>query len=317
MALCRGLGYHFNVTNRAMITVNDTSLSTAMVIAMCDDQEAARSTGFVWSHNGANYLVTNWHCLTGVNPFNGRYLSKRFAARPNIVHVALTSTAAECKLGFVVPLFDSQGDPTWLVHPKAGEQVDIAAIELPFETERPAAEPLLAGKPMNEFAWPRFQPFVGDELFVVGYPRNLHMYGLPIWKRATFATEPNLFGDFKGRRQVWIDCASREGMSGSPVVQVRRSHAMRLRGSSDDDRYDDLLSGYSFYGIYSGRLIDPEEDPRIDDQLAAQIGIVWPKTLIEEVVVNGVRDRFRREDVFEPTIEDVAFGSTATLRDTH
>lgn len=77
---------------------------------------------------------------------------------------------------------------------------------------------------------------------------------------------------------------------------------MRLRGTVEDKKYDDLLDGYSFYGIYSGRLVDPEDDPRMDDQLAAQIGIVWPRQLIETVVSHGRRDTFRREDAFLPTI---------------
>lgn len=290
-----------------MIEVNDTSLCTAMVVAMCDDQETARSTGFIWSHNGVEYLVTNWHCLTGVNPFSGKYLSKSLAARPNSIRVALTTAAAEHKLGYELPLFDEHGEPRWLVHPTAGEQVDIAAIALPDETLRPSGGPQTLAKAMNALTWARVQPFVGDELFVVGYPRNLHMMGLPIWKRATFATEPNLFANIPNRRQVWIDCASREGMSGSPVIQVRRGMYLRpmpgMPGSSD---YEDLLNGYAFYGIYSGRLIDPDEDPRMDDQLAAQIGIVWPQALIEEVVTNGVRDKFRREAAFERTIEGLA-----------
>ena len=287
------------MTRTAEIRVHDVSLSTAMVIAMCDDQEVSRSTGFLWSHDEQVHLVTNWHCITGVNLLTGRYLSNT-GARPNCIRVALPTNKLGQKLGYEIPLFDERGDPLWRVHPKAGEQVDIVIIDLPDERERPANYLRMLAKPMNVVNWDRLEPVVGGELFVVGFPRNLHMHGLPLWKRATFATEPGLFVDEPDRRQVWIDCASREGMSGSPVVQVKHAHKLRPHG---DREYDDLPSGYAFYGIYSGRVVDPDADRRMDDQLAAQIGIIWPRELIERVVIEGVRDRFRREDQFERTVE--------------
>ncbi len=280
-------------------TLNWLSLSTAMVIAMCDEQEISRSTGFLWTYEGEDFLVTNWHSLTGVNPYSGRFLSRKLAARPNSIRVALPSSQLGRKLGYNVPLFDENGDPLWSVHPTAREQVDIAVIRLPDESERPEMGAQLLATPLNTGQWANLEPFVGENLFVIGFPRNLHMHGLPIWKRATFATEPVLFSDKPGHRQVWIDCASREGMSGSPVIQVAHGHYLR----GEDRRFSNLLPGHEFYGIYSGRLVDPEDDPRLDDQLVAQIGIVWPRLLIERVVTHGVRDVFRRENSFEPTIE--------------
>ncbi len=281
-------------------TVNWISLSTAMVIAMCDDLEVSRSTGFLWSHDSRIMLVTNWHSLTGVNPFSGQFLSRRLAARPNILRVALPSSKLGRKLGYEVPLFDEDGDPRWFVHPTAREQVDVAIIVLPNESDRPNEGTQMLATPLNSRKWANLEPFVGENLFVVGFPRNLHMHGLPIWKRATFASEPVLFADKRGHRQVWIDCASREGMSGSPVIQVAHGHYLREHGST----FDNMLPGHDFYGIYSGRLVDPDDDPRFDDQLVAQIGIVWPRPLIERIARDGVRDVFRREDPFNPTIED-------------
>ena len=276
------------------IQVHEVSLSTAMVIALCGGHEISRSTGFVWSHNDCQYLVTSWHSVTGVNPFTGRFLSTRFAARPDAIRVALVTNKLGRKLGYEVPLFDERGDPRCQVHPRAGEQVDVVAIALPSEDKRPQEPWNIAAKAMNQIDSQQIQAFVGDELFVVGYPRNLHMHGLPIWKRAAFATEPNLFRDEPSYRQVWIDCTSREGMSGSPVIQVAR------------DWYqvgNPMSSVYRFFGLYSGRILDPDADPRLDDQLLAQIGIIWPEELVQRVVSEGVRDKFRRENQFEATTE--------------
>lgn len=285
------------MTKEPDVTVNEMSLSTAMIVACCDDIQISASTGFLWEHNDEIYLVTNWHSLTGINPMTGKALSKT-GARPNNIHVRLATDKLGQQLGYEVPLYDPDGRARWWVHPEAGEQVDIAIIVLPDEKKRPEQPLAMLAQPLNKLKWAKLERSVGDELFVIGYPRNLHMHLLPIWKRATFATEPTIFKDCPNRRQVWIDCASREGMSGSPVVQVQRAHYLRR-----DEEYEGLKSGYSFYGIYSGRNIDPDEDPRINDHLAAQIGIVWPKELIERILNAEHRDVFRRDAAFVITEE--------------
>lgn len=290
------------------IIVSNLSLSTAMVVAFCDDVEISRSTGFIWSDGEQNWLITNWHSVTGVNPFSGKSLSKT-GARPSRLQMLLTTTQFGVKYAIDLPIYDGHGNALWRVHPTAGEQVDIAAI--PFDEEYRTSEgaPRSLARPFNAFESKRHEQFVGDELMIVGFPRNLHIHGLPLFKRATFASEPTLFKDEQSfrhesnHRQVWVDCATRQGMSGSPVVHVKRSMLLRPRG---DDKYDDMLDSYSFYGIYSGRIVDPDEDPRIDDQFAAQIGIVWPRALIERIIAQGRSDKFRREDAFEKTIEGVA-----------
>ncbi|MFC0102285.1 trypsin-like peptidase domain-containing protein [Sphingopyxis terrae] len=290
------------------IIVSNVTLSTAMTLAFCDDIEISRSTGFIWSSDGQDFLITNWHCITGVNPLTGKSLSKT-GARPNHLTMALATTQFGVKFALDLPLYDAEGEALWMVHPTAGEQVDVVAIPIQGEFRSTEETKRSLAKPFNELESKRHEAFVGDELMIVGFPRNLHIHGLPLFKRATFATEPNLYKDepsFRhesSHRQVWVDCATRQGMSGSPVIHVKRSTILRPLGSPQE--YDDLLDSYSFYGIYSGRVVDPDEDPRIDDQFAAQIGIVWPKPLIERIVKEGVRDRFRREDVFEKTIEGI------------
>jgi hypothetical protein len=54
------------------------------------------------------------------------------------------------------------------------------------------------------------------DAFVLGYPRGMSGGGhFPVWKRATIATEPDI--DLDGLPRFYIDTATREGMSGSPV----------------------------------------------------------------------------------------------------
>jgi hypothetical protein len=61
----------------------------------------------------------------------------------------------------------------------------------------------------------------------------------------------------------------------------------------------------TFFWYLLGRIVDPDQDPLIDDQFAAQIGIVWPKPLIQRIVTEGRPDQFRRENAFEMTVEAI------------
>jgi hypothetical protein len=230
------------------VIVSNVTLSTAMILAFCDDLEISRSTGFLWSHGDQDFLITNWHRITGVNPFSGKSLSKT-GARPNRLTMALPTTQFGVKFALDLPLYDAEGWALWNVHPTAGEQVDIIAFPIREEFRSTQDAQRSLAKPFNEFESMRHQAFVGDEFMVVEFPRNLHMHGLPLFKRATFATEPNLYKDepsFRhesSHRQVWVDCATRQGMFGSPVIHVKRSLILRPHG---DDDYDDMLDSYFF-----------------------------------------------------------------------
>jgi len=276
-----------------------------MISALCDDLEVSRSTGFVWLHGEDPYLVTNWHCLTGVNPYSGKSLSKT-GARPNKIDVSFATQEIGVRFSWPIELYNDSGMAKWLVHPSAGEQVDVAAIKICKHDFRSKIVPHSFARAINSLPEKNLELFVGDELLIAGFPRNLSNHRLPLFKRATFASEPILFADVpeivgvSNRRQVWVDTSTREGMSGAPVLHVKRS--IMLRGK-DNREYDDLLDAYAFYGIYSGRLNDIEGNLTSDSFFASQIGIVWPKPLIERIVDGQKRDHFQRFDAFAKTIE--------------
>jgi hypothetical protein len=76
-----------------------------------------------------------------------------------------------------------------------------------------------------------------------------------------------------------VDTATREGMSGAPVI------ARRSGGFHKSDGMITIAGGRGtkLVGIYSGRLPS-------NDQFGAQLGYVWPARYIEEIAQNGVRD---------------------------
>jgi hypothetical protein len=97
---------------------------------------------------------------------------------------------------------------------------------------------------------------------------------LPIYKRATIANEAEFPID--GLPKLFIDTATRKGMSGAPVFfdQI---------GSWLDHRDDgDLVlsvggRGRRFIGIYAARDGQSTE-------MEAQLGIVWKPEVIDEVI---------------------------------
>ena len=94
----------------------------------------------------------------------------------------------------------------------------------------------------------------------------------PIWKRGSIATEPDI--DLDGLPKLFVDTASREGMSGAPVfAQYTGFWTPEDKSELKDSVFG---TGRRFLGIYSGRVGD--------DPFQAQLGIVWKPTAIEEII---------------------------------
>lgn len=93
---------------------------------------------------------------------------------------------------------------------------------------------------------------------------------LPVWKRGTVATEPTL--EIDALPKFLIDTATRNGMSGAPVVMHR--NGFHNPGNLKDSFFAVIES---FVGVYSGRY-------GADSELEAQLGIVWRETVIDEIL---------------------------------
>lgn len=59
------------------VTIIPLTAATVRLSMQCGDLTVSTATGFLWSHDGKDYVVTNWQCLTGVNPLNGSPLDKK------------------------------------------------------------------------------------------------------------------------------------------------------------------------------------------------------------------------------------------------
>jgi hypothetical protein len=100
---------------------------------------------------------------------------------------------------------------------------------------------------------------------------------VPIWKRATIASEPLV--DPEGLPKVFVDTATRKGMSGS--VAITQTLQVGPYPKKDGSNSNTLMAiTKEILGVYSGRIGA--------STIEAQLGIVWKKHVIDEII-GGVK----------------------------
>ncbi len=223
-------------------------------------------TGFIWRGGEHEFLITNWHNVTGINPRTGAHLTPH-AGEPDTVtaQLDLAGSPPGTRGPISLPLRDVDGAPLWLEHPMA-RGVDVVALPLP-------AMPGAVLHPINEMPNHPMQICIGMDAFILGYPFGIHVSTLPIWKRASIASEPGV--SIRGQPCFYVDTASRPGMSGSPVI-------LRSWGGYETDTRGHVTGGAAarFIGVYSGRI-------GAEDELQAQLGIVWRADVVDQIIAAG------------------------------
>jgi hypothetical protein len=258
----------------------------------------ATGTGFVYEYDKYLYLITNGHCITGVNPETNKRLSKNHVAFPTELKVGvrvsysdgvLTDEMREHRkqhpsrvyaaIAPELPTVDLYYNedctkPTWYIHPEFGYQVDVVAIPI-CETDK--LPPHVFIYPLNTLAF-TLEPEVADDVYVLGYPFGItDPLEFPIWKKGSIASEP--FISYKGLPRMLIDTATRTGMSGSPVIIKRTGWHGLENGELVPKSWLGTAAG--FVGVYSGRYGADENSLNKGD---AQLGIVWRKEVIEDIL---------------------------------
>ena len=246
------------------------------VTAGYGDTELGIGTAFFYAYDGREYLITNWHNVTGRRPRDHKIISKTGAIPDNLVvrfpyKVTLDNGAKAFKwVPKVLSLYEDANrvTPIWWEHPDHGSSVDAVAIGI---EELHTTEAVVANAESLDLA--QLQLLPGMDVFVLGYPLGITGGGrFPIWKRGSIASEPDVHID--GLPQLYIDTATRSGMSGAPVY-AQESGFWFPEGSRS---FDDAVfgKGQRFLGVYSGRVGD--------DPFLAQLGIVWKEEAIRDIV---------------------------------
>jgi hypothetical protein len=225
-----------------------------------------RATGFLLYCEGRYFLATNYHVLSGRHPKTGKLQD----LVPQSVLVHHRTIDHSTLYGGIrpthEPLLDEHQAPNWICH----EHRDLSASEDPQLAVDVALLPLTDTAHVVRqytYLWESLvvepKVAVGTEVSVVGYPLGYTgLVGYPIWKCAHIASEIHAHPD---RKHFLIDCVSREGMSGAPVVK---------KGE-----------GGQLLGIYSGRMFQ-------DDDFG--IGIVWRWHLLHELLEMYFKRRLYR-----------------------
>lgn len=240
--------------------VSKYSAMSLLVRMHYGDTHLSTGTGFVFYNGYSNFLVTARHNVTGRNQDTGDCLAGHGGV-PNRLTVFFNKKGALGDYVEVeVPLFDDDDKPLWREHPMLGAKADIVAIELP-DRDDIDFYPYLPSS-----SYPKIKVTVSERASVIGFPFATSAGGLfAVWVNGFIASEPNL--DFGGNPSILIDCRTRTGQSGSPVILYTTS------GYTDENENTLFASGEYVrpIGIYSGR-INSESD----------LGIVWKWSVVEQ-----------------------------------
>jgi hypothetical protein len=255
-----------------MTSIDVLSLTTVPIHPFFNDVPLPHATAFVWKRNNRHYLVTNWHVVAARNTETGENLL--CGARPNKLKAQFNLRVPVFEKDTVdIPIRDDEDSPLWHIHTThAHKRIDIVAIPLelgvgPMQT---------ALNPINELANARLRIEIGMEVFILGYPFGAKPPALPVWKRGSIASEPDLVRLTDG--YYLIDTASRPGMSGSPVILRSWTNHMTEPGvmAISDKPLNRMI------GVYSGRLHSHSAE--------AQVGMVWHESFIDEIIDGNTRD---------------------------
>lgn len=248
----------------AYTDICEPSVKSLFIEMQFNGQVLSTGTGFVsWGASGNPYLITNRHNVTGRHQHTGELLSKATGAVPNemaISHNFLGGLGHWIKC--VEALYCNER-PRWYEHPVLGDKADFVALPLtnkknvaiyPYDVFKSGMDVLLAPS---------------DTISVVGFPFSLSAGRLyAIWVSGFLASEPDV--DYDDLPVMLVDCRSRPGQSGSPVIFFKNGGNITLKNGSIA-----TVTGVveKFIGIYSGR-IHPESD----------LGMVWKAKAIRELL---------------------------------
>lgn len=230
-----------------------------------DDKYLSSGTGFVIVYESKNYLITNWHILSGRDPKTQSPLSD-MADIPNKVRVWHHSSKRWGSWVSKDYALEKNGSKTWMERAISGEKVDIAALLIPSSKDI-TIYPLDLNLSKTDLLITPSEP-----VSIIGFPYGQYSAGrLPIWKTGFIASEVEL--PYDGKPIFLIDASTKPGMSGSPVLAKRDGFFRTSSGSKIGGE-----AAIKFLGVYSGRVSD--------DELItlSNLGQVWKPQMINLVI---------------------------------
>lgn len=268
----------------------------------------AAGSGFLYFYKGKIFIITAWHNITGRHSETLAIMHKQGAV-PNNMLVTMPQKIKDgngfgySKMPICINLED-ENRTYYNIHRQSWPRIDVAIIEIHIENDY-HYEIALSDNSIREYDGLLFSkgpdgsfstlPFiydgiitgigtrtstpnpihsVGDDLFLLGFPDNIFdRYMTPLWKRATIANM--IEQGWNGQPCFLVDSASRKGMSGGPAIYYSRTGQIPTAGS-----YNISTPVAILHGVYVGRIGD--------GALEAQIGVVWKKEVIHQIIDDGI-----------------------------
>lgn len=247
------------------------------------DSVISTATGFFWQINDQPYLITNWHVISGRNPFTGDLNSSGYIpTRLKFYGLSVSTNGKEINFSRRAWALDWNDELSKKFEkpPNFHDQaIDIWAIPIQKECVfgRDASRTGFNGSEfiscfVNDYKGDNITTNVSDDCFILGYPlTNYDGLMPPIWKRGSIASETPLGID--GRPIFLVDAATTPGMSGSPIF--RKITTLTAKNVNDDLIQE--FSSFKLIGVYAGRL----ENKSLE---RVNIGYGWHCTMINAAI---------------------------------
>lgn len=238
-------------------------------------------TAFLVANNQESHccLITNRHNVTGRNHETGACLSSTAGVPDNVIIYFHKNAEhiGEWK-SVQLPLYRPDNSPYWFEHSKLGDKADVVALNLNWGNDVRKLPYYL------ETELDRFGIDVGpaDTVSVIGFPFGRStVERFPVWATGFLAQELTLVTP--ENPTFWIDCRSRQGQSGAPVLAYRAGNYRKRTGN----KVSSVLSPtpvWELLGVYSGRL-----------NLESDLGRVWHVSVVADLLATAAADAKNRE----------------------
>ncbi len=195
-----------------MAALDEYSVTALPLTMLCKGAAIGQAIGFFYKLTDRYFLISNWHVFSGRSPYTGQ-ARRKDAALPDALGLALhrKDHLGGFVEGYSARLDDDQGAVKWLQH-QQGQDIDVAVLPIDVFPADCVAYELPRASEASDMAFR-----VGMDAYILGFPKGIaHQKYLPIWKRASVATEPDIPHD--DLPVFLVDTTTREGMSGAPVL---------------------------------------------------------------------------------------------------
>jgi hypothetical protein len=243
-------------------------------------QLLSSATCFLLSRTKESHCVavTNRHVVTGRHQETGKPLDPRGGIPDAVViHFNKAGSALTEWTAIRLPLYREDGSPYWIEHPSLGTEGDLVALNVVWGSDVERLPYYL------DLDMDRVQMVLSpaEPVSVIGFPFGMSSYAkYPIWATGFLAQDLGFVTP--ENPTFYIDCRSRQGQSGSPVIAFRTQGA-RLRRDGRVSATLDPNPKWEFLGIYSGR-VNTESD----------LGIVWHVSILGDLVDAAETDMRKR-----------------------